>query len=388
MTSTRRAFLTAAGCAGLFGVGVTGTSGKSDISRDSFTIRSGTDQATKVFVTTASQSGPTVMVTGGMHGNEEGGYTAAGKIAKWDIARGRLVVIPRANAAADRQDSRVASGGVDLNRQFPTGSEPNTKLARAIWSVVEKYNPDIVIDLHESHGVFDGDMVGGVGQAIFRSWDQKALDKANATVSYVNDHYVSRDGYDFVGDPFSSTSNNPTGLFSHKAARDTDAIAFLVETTSKDTPLDKRVQWHTKIVQQLVEDDILTGRSGGNGGNGDSANGNGTNGNTGNGDSANGNTGDKQNKPPVARIETTPKETSSESLKRGDTVTLDASASKDKDGDITEYMWDIDGDGSFEKSGESIRMPLPNCGTYRVTLQVTDDKGATDTDTVDLSTVK
>lgn len=373
MTSTRRTFLTAAGCAGLLGLGVAGTSGKSeaDVSRDSFTIRSGTDQATKVYVTTANQSGPTVMVTGGMHGNEEGGYTAAGKIADWDISRGRLVVIPKANAAADRQDSRVADGGVDLNRQFPTGSEPETKLARAIWDVVEKYEPDTVIDLHESQEIYGGDMVGGVGQVIFRSRDKKTENDATAAADYVNENYVSRDGYDFTVDVFSSSSNEPTGLFTHKAARDTDAIAYLVEATSEDTPLDKRVQWHTKVVQQLVEDDILTG-SGGDGGDGNDGGDNGDN-------------GDEQNKPPVARIETTPTDTTG--LGRGATVTLDASSSTDDDGDISEYAWDVDGDGTFEKSGESVEMTLSNCGRYQVTLQVTDDGGATDTDTVVLSTV-
>jgi hypothetical protein len=385
MTATRRTFLTAAGCAGLLGLGVTATSGQSETtaSRDSFTIRSGTDQETTVFVTSAEESGPTVMVVGGVHGNENGGYEAAGDVAEWDIERGTLVTIPKANAAAVEEDARVASGSVDLNRQFLTGEDPETELAHAIWDVVERYEPAAVIDLHESVGIYDGDMVGGVGQTIFSSWDEKGTDDANAAVDYVNENYVSRDGYEFTVDPFSSSSNEPTGLLTHKAARDTDAVAFLVEATSKDTPLEKRVQWHTEIVQQLVEEEVLTSPD--NGGSGGDDGSDGEDGDDGGNDTDDGS--EEKNEPPVARIRTNPENTTDGSLERGDTVTLDASASKDGDGNIAEYMWDIDGDGSFERSGESVELSLSDCGDYRVMLQVTDDKGETATDEVVLSTV-
>ncbi|MFH5797978.1 PKD domain-containing protein [Haladaptatus sp. CMAA 1911] len=389
MTATRRTFLTAAGCAGLLGLGVTATSGQSEttVSRDSFTIRSGTDQETTVFVTSAEESGPTVMVVGGMHGNENGGYEAAGDVAEWDIQRGTLVTIPKANAAAVEEDSRIASGGVDLNRQFPTGEEPETELARAIWDIVERYEPGTVIDLHESVDIYDGDMIGGVGQTIFSSWDEAATDDAKAAVSYVNENFVSRDGYEFTVDPFSSSSNEPTGLLTHKAARDTDAVGFLVEATSKDTPLEKRVQWHTEIVQQLVEEEVLTSSDDGSDGGDDGSDG--EDGNDGDDDgNDNGDGGKEKNEPPVARIQTSPENTTDGSLERGDTVTLDASASEDGDGDIAEYTWDVDGDGSFERSGESIELSLSECGDYRVMLQVTDDKGETATDEVVLSTIR
>ncbi|WP_423745745.1 PKD domain-containing protein (plasmid) [Haladaptatus sp. SPP-AMP-3] len=394
MTATRRTFLTAAGCAGLLGLGVTATTGESEtsVSRDSYTIRSGTDQETTVFVTSASESGPTVMVVGGVHGNENGGYTAAEKVAQWDIARGTLVTIPKANAAAVEEDSRIADGGVDLNRQFPTGEEPETELARAIWGVVERFQPDAVIDLHESVGIYDGDMVGGVGQAIFSSWDDRAFNDARAAAEYINDNYVSRDGYDFTVDPFSSSSNEPTGLLTHKAARDTDAVAFLVEATSDDTALGTRVQWLTKTTQQLVEEDVLTSSDGGSGVDDGDEGDDGSDGSDGSDDGSDGsdggdggNDGGEQNEAPVARIRTTPSDTTGGSLERGDTVTLDASPSSDGDGEIVEYMWDIDGDGSFEESGETAEMTLSSCGRYRVTLQVTDDKGATATDEAILS---
>ncbi|MCS6903744.1 MAG: PKD domain-containing protein, partial [Candidatus Bipolaricaulota bacterium] len=75
------------------------------------------------------------------------------------------------------------------------------------------------------------------------------------------------------------------------------------------------------------------------------------------------------NKAPLARFSFTPKEPIV-----GQPVTFDGSASKDPDGKIVSYLWDF-GDGqtaqeiivthAFQKDGE-----------YDVTLQVTDDRGA------------
>ena len=59
------------------------------------------------------------------------------------------------------------------------------------------------------------------------------------------------------------------------------------------------------------------------------------------------------------------------------TVTFDGSGSSDPDGRIVRYEWDLDGDGSFELSGQasSASRRYVEPGTVRVTLRVTDDRG-------------
>ncbi len=386
MTTTRRTFLTAAGCTGLLGLGTTQVSSQSgsDLSRDSFTLMSGTEKSTDVYVTTASESGPTALIVGGMHGNEEAGYVATENIKQWTIERGTLVTIPKANAEAVAEDGRTVDDGVDLNRQFPSGEEPTTDLAREIWGVVEEYQPDVVIDLHESVGIYDGDMIGGVGQVVFTSWDEAASNDAKKATDYLNENYVSRDGYEFSVGAFSPTDSGLDGLLTHKAARDTGALSFLAEVTSKETALDKRVQWHTKLVQQLVEEELLT--SSGNEDEGGDNEDDGQNNDEENNDEDD--NGDEKNQSPVARIQTTPQNVSDGSLERGDTVTLDASASKDPDGDITKYEWDLDADGSFEASGKTTTLSIPKCKRYPVTLRVTDNSGKTATDEITITTIK
>jgi hypothetical protein len=66
----------------------------------------------------------------------------------------------------------------------------------------------------------------------------------------------------------------------------------------------------------------------------------------------------------------------------GTPVTLDASASSDDDGTIAAYAWDTTGDGTFDASGSTVEFNESEAGQYPVTLKVTDDGGATDTETV------
>ena len=203
---SRRSLLTIAGSCTIasLGVGAVHARESDDLSRESFEILPGTDREATVHVTDAPQEGPAVVLVGGVHGNEVAGYVAAGEIANWEITAGTLITIPEANAIAIERGTRTDDDGVDLNRQFPEGGEPGTELARAIWDVLIEYDPDVVIDLHESIGIYAGDPVDGVGQAIFHSGGQGVATAADDTVAYVNDNYVEDDKLAFMTGGFSS----------------------------------------------------------------------------------------------------------------------------------------------------------------------------------------
>ena len=57
----------------------------------------GTAFETPWFDHRGEEEGPTILITGGMHGNEPAGVAAADAIASWTVRRGRLVVAPRMN---------------------------------------------------------------------------------------------------------------------------------------------------------------------------------------------------------------------------------------------------------------------------------------------------
>ncbi len=66
----------------------------------------------------------------------------------------------------------------------------------------------------------------------------------------------------------------------------------------------------------------------------------------------------------------------------GEPIVLDGSASTDTDGSIALYEWDLDNDGLYdEATGVTTAFSASTAGTITVGLRVTDDDGATDTDT-------
>jgi hypothetical protein len=77
------------------------------------------------------------------------------------------------------------------------------------------------------------------------------------------------------------------------------------------------------------------------------------------------------NAKPVARLK------SVKTVKAGKRSVLDASGSRDSDGTIANYSWDLDGDGSIETNGGSnpVLRHKFSAGLYHVTVRVTDNQG-------------
>jgi plastocyanin len=83
--------------------------------------------------------------------------------------------------------------------------------------------------------------------------------------------------------------------------------------------------------------------------------------------------GDDGKSPPVAELSVSP-----EPVVAGEPVALDASRSRDADGSVTSYAWDLDGDGSFERqsgSGGTLAHAFETAGQHSVGVRVVDDSG-------------
>ncbi|MEM1296740.1 MAG: succinylglutamate desuccinylase/aspartoacylase family protein, partial [Verrucomicrobiota bacterium] len=123
-------------------------------------IAPGTDWETDYHIIDSGVRGATVLIIGGMHGNEPAGSRVAEQIRHWPIVSGRMVVIPRANMLALEANTRLTPGQPEedgnLNRNFPqteVGEEfrtaPRGELAAALWGFAMKVRPDWTIDIHE-----------------------------------------------------------------------------------------------------------------------------------------------------------------------------------------------------------------------------------------------
>lgn len=207
----------------------------------------GTADQTALYVIEAAAAGPAVLVIGGIHGDESAGSLAAALIATWQIDRGTLLVLPRANPRALAAGNRCAPGAGDLNRAFPgaaTGSSSRL-LAGAIYGIMERYRPDWVIDLHEAAG-FERIDPGALGQTIIYPRHAPSLKTAAAVLERVNAMSAP------FQDHFLLLRGQIKGGTIHTAVNLLGLDGFLVETCRKN-PLEQRVREHTRVVAALLE---------------------------------------------------------------------------------------------------------------------------------------
>lgn len=197
--------------------------GDTEISTESESILPGTVHETTLYERVATRDGPTAMVFGGIHGDERTGIEVAQEVVDWKPDTGTLVIVPKTNRVATDENVRAGPEG-DLNRHFPADSEPISDLARGIWDAVERYEPDVVLDLHRSLGIV-GIHEKYVGQAVYHSADAAGDELA----AYLNDVAVPWHM------PFHRISAHRTHsggpLLFQKAIREVGATTYLFETT-------------------------------------------------------------------------------------------------------------------------------------------------------------
>lgn len=118
----------------------------------SFTFFTGTQYELKAYFVRGESPGPTVMVQGGIQGDEISGFLAAQILTRATVRRGNLVVIPRANLPSVNIRRRQVN--VDLNRRFDReyGQFYEDRLARAIRFLMDSC--DAFIHMHEGSGFY------------------------------------------------------------------------------------------------------------------------------------------------------------------------------------------------------------------------------------------
>ncbi len=224
------------------------------------TLAADTPYETKAIIRSAGP-GPTVLLLGGIHGNEPAGARAVGQIARWTLRRGTLVCVPRANVPALDKGQRRMPGlprdAADLNRQFPAadGEGPRGVLATALWEFIQEIKPDWVLDCHEGYD-FTQENPKSVGSSIIavnlgeaRRYARRMLDPVNARIDAKTRRFVLK--------------KNPVIGSLIRSAHDRLGIpGMILETTTKDQRLPKRVRQHRLMVRRfLLDQRMVAGES-------------------------------------------------------------------------------------------------------------------------------
>ncbi len=201
--------------------------------------------------------GPTVLIVGGMHGNEAAGWRAAHQIRHWPIRRGELIVLPRANAhGCEAFERRVPDEEpYDLNRCFPSeeGEPIVGPLAGSIWELAAQHRPDWVVDLHESVGYrFESTEERKLlGNSLIGYPDEETR-AAAARMAEALDELVSEEDHRWA------LLRWPIeGSLARAAGSRLGAHALIVETCRKDHLAVRILQHRVAVHRLLVELDML-----------------------------------------------------------------------------------------------------------------------------------
>ncbi len=216
-------------------------------------LAKGTKWETPVYSRDSGKPGPSIVLTGGIHGNEPAGAGAAEQIRHWPIKRGRLIVVPRVNRPGLEKGTRYLPDEPparrDLNRNFSkTGSDEPTRgtLARALWLLVKKEKPTWLIDLHEGYD-FHQLNSKSVGSSIIDTHD-KAASKVVPMMLRVVNAGITEPKKKLV-----RLRYPVDGSLARAAHERLQASAMILETTSKEQPLSKRIRQHRLMVHAFLK---------------------------------------------------------------------------------------------------------------------------------------
>lgn len=217
-------------------------------------IMMGTIYETKVHTFVTNVSGPKVVFVGGIHGDEIAGWTVGLELLDYDFQKGSYLVIPQASILACQVGKRYPGQGSnglyegvtysDLNRTFP-GSKDGTitnQLAYAIIEVVSNFDPDIIVDLHESRDSYTN---GYLGDSVIYSNVKTALFALEMTEE-MNAKYITE-----TDTLFHVENSAPEGSFNYHCSQTFDAMVMTFETNRK-LDLSKRIDQQLALIQILM----------------------------------------------------------------------------------------------------------------------------------------
>ena len=216
------------------------------VTRETRVLMPGTIMETTLHIITAPEEGPTVMFIGGVHGDEIAGWMAAEKLTGWSVDRGKLLVLPRANAFAVTTNTHYYPGMDNLNVSFPGSANGNVtqRLAAAIYAVMEEFKPQWVVDFHEALE-FDRIKEGELGQTLIYPWEGSSMEVIDRIIDGLNEN-IEEELYRY------RVQRGGIKGGTIYASRLLGLESFTIETTRK-LPLERRISEHLQAARLLLE---------------------------------------------------------------------------------------------------------------------------------------
>jgi hypothetical protein len=218
------------------------------------------------------QPGKTLMLIGGIQGNEPGGFLSADLYADMTLLKGNLIVVPRANFYSILLNHRGAHG--DMNRKF-AGKPRKRSMDDRIVSILKDLiaESEYLLNLHDGSGFYYPEYISrwrnpkAFGQSIIADCEEYKIpgqdrvvrlgDMARAVVTEIN-REITNDLYKFH---FNNTRTNEPGSI-HKeqlksatyyALTNHHIPAFGIETSKFLPSIDLKVRYHNLAINAFMK---------------------------------------------------------------------------------------------------------------------------------------
>jgi hypothetical protein len=231
-----------------------------------------TDFELHVFKIKGRLPGRTLMIIGGIQGNEPGGYISADKYADIRLKKGNIIVVPRANFLSILRNRRQINE--DMNRRF---SQSKIKIEEdKVVSVLKDlmHESDFLLNLHEGSGFYNPKYIDSMnnpkryGQSIIADTDVffskrcncelRLKEMAERVIKKVNLD-IDREQYKFRFNNHNTASAESLHQEQRKSATyyalyHAGIPAFGIETSKSIKDLELKVWMHSQIINAFIEE--------------------------------------------------------------------------------------------------------------------------------------
>lgn len=233
-----------------------------------------TEHELHVFRIFGKKPGKTIMVIGGIQGDEPGGYLTADLYADITLKQGNLIVVPRANFYSILLNQRNGLTG-DMNRKFGDKDKDHKNLEQEIVSILKGLigEADCLLNLHEGSGWYHPEWISEIenpkrfGQSIIFDADTYLTNGGEKTINLeemalrvirrVNPQ-IDNPRYQFKANNHNTVSDKSTHLeqrnsASYFALTQANIPAFGIETSKSIRSNSEKVN-----LQKLVVNSFMT----------------------------------------------------------------------------------------------------------------------------------
>ena len=230
----------------------------------------GTDHELHVFRIHGEQPGKTLLLIGGIQGDEPGGFLSADHYADISLARGNLIVVPRANFPSIVLQRRKINE--DMNRKFATDRSKNfeTEVVAILKRLIAE--SDGLLNLHDGSGYYSDKWEGRdrnpmkYGQSVIADCETYMNPKtgtmihlgamARLVVKRVNVHIENAQHHFHFNNHRTVEESSPhreqRKSATYYALHTYEIPAFGIES-SKSLPLELKVRHHNLVINAFMD---------------------------------------------------------------------------------------------------------------------------------------